>query len=118
MQLSSVLGHASVSGLDKSKLDPDDSEQMLDLGADLSFQSFKLIGDSVFGRVSRNLSFAGSHGNVSRAPGLRASLCPTVTRISERCTSSKYRKFRVVVLSGFEPLSKEKAANLRMAAIT
>ena len=35
MELSAILGHASVSSLDKSKLDLDDSERMLDLCTDL-----------------------------------------------------------------------------------
>jgi hypothetical protein len=34
MQLSPVLSHAAVSGLDKSKLDLDDSKRVLDLGTD------------------------------------------------------------------------------------
>jgi len=41
MQLSAVLGHALVSDLDKSKLDIDDLEQILDLGTELGFQGFK-----------------------------------------------------------------------------
>jgi hypothetical protein len=44
MQLSSVLCHAFVSVLDKSKLDLDDSERMLDLGSDTGFERLKLIG--------------------------------------------------------------------------
>ena len=41
MQLSAVLGHALVSDLDKSKLDIDDSEQILDLDTELGCQGFK-----------------------------------------------------------------------------
>ena len=35
MQLSAVLSHAFVASLDKSKLDLDDSERVLDLGTEL-----------------------------------------------------------------------------------
>lgn len=70
MKLSAVLSHASLSGPDKSKLDFDYSERMLDLGTDLSIQGFELIGNSVFGRLSQSTSFAKSHGNV---PGGHAS---------------------------------------------
>ena len=76
MQLSAVLGHASVSGLDKSKLDLDDSKRVLDLRPDLSFQGFELIGNSVFGRVSQNTSFPRSHCNVPGGLGLGAPLGP------------------------------------------
>jgi hypothetical protein len=54
---------------------------MLDLCTDLSFQGFELIGNSVFGRVSQNTSFARSHGNMSGGLGLGAPLGPTVTSI-------------------------------------
>ena len=53
MQLSAVLGHASVSGLDKSKLDLDDSKRVLDLRSDSGFERLKLIGDAVLGGVSQ-----------------------------------------------------------------
>jgi hypothetical protein len=52
MQFSSGFHHDIVSGLDQFKPDLDDSEWMLDLGADLGFQGFELIGDSVCGRAS------------------------------------------------------------------
>jgi hypothetical protein len=53
MQLSTVLSHASVSGFDKSKLDLDDSERVLDLGTDSGFERLKLLRDAILGRVSR-----------------------------------------------------------------
>lgn len=81
MQLSLVLSHAAVPGLDKSKLDLDDSERVLDFGTDSGFERLKLLGDAISGRVSQNTSFARSHGNVPGGPGLRASLGPTVASI-------------------------------------
>ena len=52
MQLSSVLGHSAVPGLDKFKLALDDSERVLDFGKDSGFERLKLIGDAIFGRAS------------------------------------------------------------------
>ncbi len=83
MQLSTVLSYASLSGLDKSKLDLNDSERMLDFGLDLGFQGFGLIGNSVFGRVGQNTSFTRSHGNVPGGLALGAPLGPAVTSISK-----------------------------------
>ena len=81
MQLSAVLGHASVSGLDKSKLDLDDSERVLDLGADSGFECLKLICDAVLGRLRQCASLSRSHGNMPSRLGLSSPLCPTVTSI-------------------------------------
>ena len=53
MQLSPILVHAFVASLDKSKLDLDNSERVLDLGTDFGFERLKLIGDSIFCRVSQ-----------------------------------------------------------------
>ena len=49
MQLSAILGHASVSGLDKSELDLDDPKRVLDLRPDSGFERLKLIRDAVLG---------------------------------------------------------------------
>jgi len=81
MQLSSVLGNTLVSGLDKSKLDLDDSERVLDLGTDPGFERLKLIGDAIFGRVSQCASLSRPHGNVPGGFGLGAPLGPTVASI-------------------------------------
>ena len=81
MQLGAVLSHASVSGLDKSKLDLDDSERVLDLGTDLSFQGFELIGDAVLRRLSQCASLSGSHCNMLSRLGLSSSFGATVARI-------------------------------------
>ena len=64
MQLSPILGHAFVASLDKSKLDLDDSERVLDLGTDSGFARLKLIGDAVLGRVSQCASLSRSHCNM------------------------------------------------------
>ena len=81
MQLSAVFSHASVSGLDKSKLDLDDSERVLDLGTDSGFERLKLIGDVIFGRVSQCASLSRSHSNMLSRLGLGSTLGPTVTSI-------------------------------------
>jgi hypothetical protein len=61
MQLSAVFSHASVSGLDKSKLEVDDPERVLDLAADSRFERLKRIGDAVLGRFSQCASLSRSH---------------------------------------------------------
>ena len=53
MELSVVLSHASVSGLDKSTLDLDDSKRVLVLRPDSGFEYLKLICDAVLGGVSQ-----------------------------------------------------------------
>lgn len=81
MQLSPVLGHAFVASLDKSKLDLDDPERMLDLGTDSGFERLKLLRDAIFGRVSQRASLSRPHGNVPGGFGLGAPLDPTVASI-------------------------------------
>ena len=81
MQLIAVLGHASVSGLDKSKLDLYDSERVLDLGTDSGFERLKLLRDAILARVSQNRSFARSHSNMPGGFRLGAPLGPTVASI-------------------------------------
>jgi hypothetical protein len=73
-----------LSSLDKFKLDLDDSEQRLDLGADLSLLVSSLLVILSLGRVSQNTSsFAGSHGNMPSGLSLEAPLGPTVTSTSK-----------------------------------
>ncbi len=81
MQLSPTLGHAFVASLDKSKLDLDDSERVLDLGTDSGFERLKLLRDAIFGRVSQCASLSRSHGNVPGGFGLGAPLGPTVASV-------------------------------------
>jgi|GEM_PF-1247168 len=81
MQLSAVLSHAAVSGLDKSKLDLNDSERVLDLGTDSGLERLKPIGDAVLGGVSQRASPSRPHGNVPGGFGLGAPLDPTVASI-------------------------------------
>ena len=86
MQLSAILGHASVSGLDKSELDLDDPKRVLDLRPDSGFERLKLIRDAVLGRVSECgecASLPRSHGNMPSRLGLGSPLGPTEASIRE-----------------------------------
>jgi hypothetical protein len=81
MQLSAVLSHAFVASLDKSKLDLDDSERVLDLGTNFGFERLKLIRNAIFCRVSQRASLSRPHRNVPGGFGLGAPLGPTVASI-------------------------------------